>query len=48
MKKAFRKINYQIHNEDDSLDIVQDSILNLIINYKDKPISEIPLLFNTI
>ncbi len=47
-KKAFRKINYQIQNEDNALDIVQDAMIKLIQNYQDKPITEIPLLFHTI
>ena len=47
-KKAFRKINYQIQNEDNALDIVQDAMIKLIQNYQDKPIEEIAPLFYTI
>ncbi len=47
-KKAFRKINYQIQNEDDSLDIVQEAMIKLIQNYQDRSIEEISMIFNTI
>ncbi len=47
-KKAFRKINYQLKNDDDSLDIVQDAMIKLVQTYQSKPISEFNSLFNTI
>lgn len=47
-KKAFRKINFQLHNEEDALDVVQDAMIKLVQNYQDKPIGEMPMLFNTI
>lgn len=47
-KKAFRKINYQLKNDDDSLDIVQDAMIKLVQTYQSKPIAEFNSLFNTI
>lgn len=47
-KKAYRKINYQIKNEHDSLDIVQEAMIKLVQNYQSKPISEYSSIFNTI
>ncbi len=47
-KKAFRKINYQIKNENDSLDIIQEAMIKLVQSYQSKPISEYGSIFNTI
>lgn len=47
-KKAFRKINYQIKNEYDSLDIVQEAMIKLVQNYQTNPIGEYSSIFNTI
>ncbi len=47
-KKAFRKINYQLKNESDSLDIVQEAMIKLVQTYQSKPISEYNSIFNTI
>lgn len=47
-KKAFKRAFYHVRNEDAALDILQDSMIKLCSNYSDKPINEIPLLFQRI
>ena len=47
-KKAFKRAYYHVRNEDAALDILQDSMIKLCSNYSDKPIAEIPLLFQRI
>jgi RNA polymerase sigma-70 factor (ECF subfamily) len=47
-KKAFKRAFYHVRNEDAALDILQDSMIKLCTNYSDKPINEIPLLFQRI
>jgi RNA polymerase sigma-70 factor, ECF subfamily len=47
-KKAFKRALYHVRNEDSALDIVQDSMIKLCTNYADKPVSELPLLFQRI
>jgi RNA polymerase sigma-70 factor (ECF subfamily) len=47
-KKAFKRAFYHVRNEDAALDIVQDSMIKLCTNYADKPVAELPLLFQRI
>lgn len=47
-KKAFKRACYHVRNEDAALDIVQDSMIKLCTNYADKPVTELPLLFQRI
>ncbi|MFY9185482.1 RNA polymerase sigma factor [Limnohabitans sp.] len=47
-KKAFKRAFYHVRNEDAALDILQDSMIKLCTNYADKPVSELPLLFQRI
>jgi RNA polymerase sigma-70 factor, ECF subfamily len=47
-KKAFKRAYYHVRNEDAALDILQDSMIKLCTNYADKPVDELPLLFQRI
>jgi len=47
-KKAFKRAYYHVRNEDAALDILQDSMIKLCTNYADKPLDELPLLFQRI
>ncbi len=47
-KKAFKRTFFHVRNEDAALDILQDSMIKLCTNYADKPLSELPLLFQRI
>ena len=47
-KRAFKRTLYHVRNEESALDIVQDSMIKLCTNYADKPLSELPLLFQRI
>ncbi|MCO4089149.1 MAG: RNA polymerase sigma factor [Limnohabitans sp.] len=47
-KKAFKRAYYHVRDEEAALDIVQDSMIKLCTNYADKPLTEIPLLFQRI
>jgi RNA polymerase sigma-70 factor (ECF subfamily) len=47
-RKAFKRAFYHVRDEEAALDIVQDSMIKLCTNYADKPLSEIPLLFQRI
>ena len=47
-KKAFKRTFFHVRNEDAALDILQDSMIKLCTNYADKPIAELPLLFQRI
>lgn len=47
-KRAFKRSLYHVRNEESALDIVQDSMLRLAESYGDKPVSELPLLFQRI
>jgi RNA polymerase sigma-70 factor (ECF subfamily) len=47
-KRAFKRSVYHVRDEDAALDIVQESMMKLAENYADKPMAEIPLLFNRI
>ena len=47
-KLAFKRAFYHVRNEDAALDIVQDSMIKLCSHYADKPVAELPLLFQRI
>ena len=47
-KRAFKRSIYHVRNEESALDIVQDSMMKLAEHYGDKPVSELPMLFQRI
>lgn len=47
-KKAFKRAYYHVRDEEGALDIVQDSMIKLCTNYADKPLAELPMLFQRI
>jgi RNA polymerase sigma-70 factor, ECF subfamily len=47
-KRAFKRSVYLVRDEDAALDIVQDSMIKLTVNYGDKPAAELPMLFQRI
>lgn len=47
-KRAFKRSVYHVRDEDAALDIVQDSMIKLAEHYGDKPIDELPMLFQRI
>ena len=47
-KRAFKRAVYAVRNEDAALDIVQDSMIRLAGSYTDRPVAELPLLFQRI
>lgn len=47
-KRAFKRTLYHVRNEESALDIVQDSMLKLAEHYGDKPLAELPMLFQRI
>ena len=47
-KKAFKRTYYHVRDEDAALDILQDSMIKLSTHYGDKPVAELPLLFQRI
>ncbi len=47
-KRAFKRSYYHVRDEDAALDIVQDSMLKLAEHYGDKPVNELPMLFQRI
>jgi len=47
-KRAFKRTVYHVRNEDAALDIVQDSMMKLAEHYGDKPLGELPMLFQRI
>ena len=47
-KRAFKRSLFHVRDEDAALDIVQDSMLKLAQHYGDKPINELPMLFQRI
>lgn len=46
--KSFKKTSFIVKNDDDALDIIQNSMMNLVKSYHSKDIKEIKLLFPTI
>jgi len=47
-KRAFKRALYHVRDEEAALDIVQDSMMKLSEHYGDKPITELPMLFQRI
>lgn len=47
-RRAFKQAIYAIRNQESAFDIVQDAMIKLAEKYGDKPIDEIPLLFQRI
>jgi RNA polymerase sigma-70 factor (ECF subfamily) len=47
-KRAFKRSYYHVRDEDAALDIVQDSMMKLAEHYGDKPMDELPMLFQRI
>lgn len=47
-RRAFKRCVYQVRDDDAALDIVQDSMLKLAEHYGDKPVEELPMLFQRI
>ena len=47
-KRAFKGSMYHVRDEDAALDIVQDSMMKLAQHYGDKPVGELPMLFQRI
>ena len=47
-KRAFKRSMYHVRDEDAALDIVQDSMMKLAEHYGDKPVAELPMLFQRI
>ena len=47
-RRAFKQAMFAVHIEDAALDIVQDSMLKLSDKYADRPMEELPLLFQRI
>jgi RNA polymerase sigma-70 factor (ECF subfamily) len=47
-RRAFKQAMYAVRDEDAAVDIVQDAMLKLTENYADKPVAELPMLFQRI
>jgi RNA polymerase sigma-70 factor (ECF subfamily) len=47
-RRAFKRSVYHVRDEEAALDIVQDSMMKLAEHYGDKPITELPMLFQRI
>ena len=47
-KRAFKRAVYHVRDEEAALDIVQDSMMKLSEHYGDKPLDELPMLFQRI
>ncbi len=47
-KRAFKRSLYHVRDEESALDIVQDSMMKLAEHYGDKPVAELPMLFQRI
>ena len=47
-KRAFKRSLYHTRDEEAALDIVQDSMMKLAQSYGDKPLAELPMLFQRI
>jgi RNA polymerase sigma-70 factor (ECF subfamily) len=47
-RRAYKKASYAVRNEESALDIVQDAMIKLAEKYGDKPIEELPMLFQRI
>ncbi|HZV92314.1 MAG TPA: RNA polymerase sigma factor [Caldimonas sp.] len=47
-KRAWKRAVYAVRDEDAALDIVQDAMIRLSEKYVDRPVAELPLLFQRI
>ena len=47
-RKAFKRSLYHVRDDEAALDIVQDSMMKLAEHYGDKPLDELPMLFQRI
>ncbi len=47
-RRAYKQAFFAVRDEDSALDIVQDSMMRLSEKYGDKPVEELPLLFQRI
>jgi RNA polymerase sigma-70 factor (ECF subfamily) len=47
-RRAFKQTAYAVRDEHTALDIVQDAMMKLVEKYPDKPLSELPMLFQRI
>lgn len=47
-RRAFKQALYAVRDEDVALDIVQDAMMKLAEKYGDKPVTELPMLFQRI
>jgi len=47
-RRAFKRSLYHVRDDEAALDIVQDSMLKLAEHYGDKPVGELPMLFQRI
>jgi RNA polymerase sigma-70 factor, ECF subfamily len=47
-KRAFKRTAYTVRNDDAALDIVQDSMIRIAEKYADRPVEELPLIFQRI
>ena len=47
-KRAFKQALFAVRNEESALDIVQDAMMKLAEKYGDKPVEELPMLFQRI
>ena len=47
-KRAFKRSVYHVKDDEAALDIVQDSMMKLAHSYGDKPLAELPMLFQRI
>jgi RNA polymerase sigma-70 factor (ECF subfamily) len=47
-KRAFKRSVYHVRDAEAALDIVQDSMMKLAEHYADKPLGELPMLFQRI
>ncbi len=47
-RRAFKQAMFAVRDEDAALDIVQDAMLKLTEKYADKPVAELPMLFQRI
>ncbi len=47
-RRAFKRTVYHVRDDEAALDIVQDSMMKLAEHYADKPVNELPMLFQRI
>lgn len=47
-RRAFKQAQFAVRDEESALDIVQDSMMRLSESYGDRPVGELPMLFQRI